>query len=57
MATVRAKHAQDTIRRLQAAVSKGQLDLAKQIIDSLDEEQVKYLAFAMGLALFEGTTV
>ena len=52
-----SKRSKETIRRLQAAISKDQYDLAQQIIESLTEKDAKYLAFAMSLALFEGTTL
>mgnify|MGYP001582660190 FL=1 len=52
-----SKRSKDTIRRLQAAISKDQYDLAQQIIEALPEKDAKYLAFAMSLALFEGTTL
>lgn len=52
-----SKRSKETIRRLQAAISKDQYDLAQQIIEGLSEKDAKYLAFAMSLALFEGTTL
>lgn len=52
-----SKRAQGTIRRLQDAVSKGNYDLAQQIIEAMSEKDAKYLAFAMSLALFEGTSL
>lgn len=52
-----SKRSKETIRRLQAAISKDQYDLAQQIIEGLSEKDAKYLAFAMSLALFEGTAL
>lgn len=52
-----SKRAKENIRKLQAAISKGDYDLAMQIIEGLGEKDAKYLAFAMSLALFEGTAL
>lgn len=49
--------AKENIRKLQAAISKGNYDLAQQIIEGLSEKDAKYLAFAMSLSLFEGTSL
>ncbi len=50
-----SKRAQENVRKLQAAISKDDYDLAMQIIEGLSEKDAKYLCFAMSLSLFEGT--